>query len=103
MIIAIKPGTSKEDIHNFTARLEKQGGTVHYSQGASQTVLGLVGDTTGIDVEALSAHRLVEKLIRVQEPYKRANQMFHPGTPVSTFPYRAGICEASAGAVGHHR
>jgi 3-deoxy-7-phosphoheptulonate synthase len=41
-------------------------------------VLGLVGDTSGINEETLSAHHLVEKVIRVQEPYKRANRLFHP-------------------------
>jgi 3-deoxy-7-phosphoheptulonate synthase len=78
MIIAIKPGTTKEDIRLFTIRLEKQGVKVHCSEGASQTVLGLVGDTTGINEETLSAYHLVEKVIRVQEPYKRANRAFHP-------------------------
>ncbi|MDR3248091.1 MAG: 3-deoxy-7-phosphoheptulonate synthase [Treponema sp.] len=58
--------------------LEKQGVRVNLSKGATQTVLGLVGDTTAIDGEALLANHLVEKVIRVQEPYKRANRMFHP-------------------------
>jgi 3-deoxy-7-phosphoheptulonate synthase len=58
--------------------LEKQGVRVHYSEGASQVVLGLVGDTTGINEETIKAHHLVEKVIRVQEPYKRANRLFHP-------------------------
>jgi 3-deoxy-7-phosphoheptulonate synthase len=78
MIIAMKPGTAGEDIRNFAALLEKQGVTVHRSDGTSQTVLGLVGDTTGISEEGLAASHLVEKVIRVQEPYKRANRMFHP-------------------------
>jgi 3-deoxy-7-phosphoheptulonate synthase len=78
MIIVIKPGSAREDIRNFAALLEKQGLTVHRSDGTSQTVLGLVGDTTTISEESLVANRLVEKVIRVQEPYKRANRMFHP-------------------------
>jgi 3-deoxy-7-phosphoheptulonate synthase len=78
MIIALKHGAPGEEIGAFTAFLEKQGVRVHLSEGASQTVLGLVGDTSGIDEEGLMAHHLVEKVIRVQEPYKRANRMFHP-------------------------
>jgi 3-deoxy-7-phosphoheptulonate synthase len=78
MIIAMKPGIAREDIRNFAAALEKQGLTVHRSDGTSQTVLGLVGDTTSISEESLAANHLVEKVIRVQEPYKRANRMFHP-------------------------
>jgi 3-deoxy-7-phosphoheptulonate synthase len=78
MIIALKPGVSQEDIKKLASDLEQLGVKVDYSQGSSQTVLGLVGDTTVINDEALSANRLVEKVIRVQEPYKRANRMFHP-------------------------
>ncbi|MDR0709556.1 MAG: 3-deoxy-7-phosphoheptulonate synthase [Spirochaetaceae bacterium] len=78
MIIALKHNAPKEEIGSFTAFLEKQGVRVHLSEGTSQTVLGLVGDTSGIDEEGLMAHHLVEKVIRVQEPYKRANRMFHP-------------------------
>ena len=78
MIIAIKSGASRSEVKEFSVRLEKLGVKVHFSEGASQTVLGLVGDTTGIDAESLKAHHLVEKVIRVQEPYKRANRMFHP-------------------------
>ncbi|MDR0449969.1 MAG: 3-deoxy-7-phosphoheptulonate synthase [Treponema sp.] len=78
MIIVIKPGTGREELRGFIALLEKQGVRINLSEGITQTVLGLVGDTTGINAEALRAHRLVEKLIRVQEPYKRANRVFHP-------------------------
>ncbi|MDR2446395.1 MAG: 3-deoxy-7-phosphoheptulonate synthase [Treponema sp.] len=78
MIIAIKQGVPEEKIRLFAADLEKQSVQVHVSRGVSQTVLGLVGDTAAIDAEALSAHHLVEKVIRVQEPYKRANRKVRP-------------------------
>jgi 3-deoxy-7-phosphoheptulonate synthase len=78
MIIALKHGVSRDDAADFAANLEKQGVKIHFSEGANQTVLGPVGDTTAIDEEALQANHLVEKVIRVQEPYKRANRMFHP-------------------------
>lgn len=78
MIIALKHGAATDKIGSFKAFLEGLGVKVHISEGASQTVLGLVGDTSGIDEDALMSHHLVEKVIRVQEPYKRANRMFHP-------------------------
>jgi len=78
MIIALRPGASQEDIKKLASDLEKLGVKIDYSQGSSQTVLGLVGDTTVINDEAVKANRIVEKVIRVQEPYKRANRMFHP-------------------------
>jgi 3-deoxy-7-phosphoheptulonate synthase len=78
MIIAVKRDAGTEDLGDLIALLENRGVGVHRSEGTSQTVLGLVGDTTGIDEEGLKAHHLVEKVIRVQEPYKRANRLFHP-------------------------
>ncbi|MDR2900757.1 MAG: 3-deoxy-7-phosphoheptulonate synthase, partial [Treponema sp.] len=46
--------------------------------GASQVLLGLVGDSHRISDEQFRAHHLVEKVIRVQEPFKKANRLFHP-------------------------
>jgi 3-deoxy-7-phosphoheptulonate synthase len=97
MIIAIKPGTAKEEIRLFAIQLEKQGVKVHHSEGASQTVLGLVGDTSGINEETLSAHHLVEKIIRVQEPYKRANRAFHPGDTRIDVPAAGGTVRSVGG------
>jgi len=87
MIIALKPGVNKEDLQKLIADLEKLGVKVDTSQGASQAVLGLVGDTTVINDEALKANHLVEKVIRVQEPYKRANRAFHPTDTTLDFEY----------------
>ncbi|MDR0562172.1 MAG: 3-deoxy-7-phosphoheptulonate synthase [Spirochaetaceae bacterium] len=78
MVIAIKKGTPPEEMRAFADILEQQGVTVHISEGASQTILGLIGDTSRIDEERLRAQRLVEKVIRVQAPYKRAHRQFHP-------------------------
>jgi len=85
MIIAIKPGVSNEEITKIIADLEVLGVKVDASHGASQVVLGLVGDTTVINDEALRANRFVDRVIRVQEPYKRANRMFHPLDTVLEF------------------
>jgi 3-deoxy-7-phosphoheptulonate synthase len=86
MIIAMKHGTSLKETEVLRAELEKQGVKVDIIEGASQIVLGLVGDTTAINEEALQANRLVEKVLRVQEPYKRANRVFHPTDTVLELP-----------------
>ncbi|MDR0524734.1 MAG: 3-deoxy-7-phosphoheptulonate synthase [Spirochaetaceae bacterium] len=78
MVVALKKGTPPEETRAFAEVLEQQGVTVHISQGASQTILGLIGDTSRIDEERLRAQRLVEKVLRVQAPYKRASRPFHP-------------------------
>jgi 3-deoxy-7-phosphoheptulonate synthase len=90
MIIALKQGISRVEAEEFVAALEKQGVTVDFSEGAAQIVLGLVGDTTAINDEALRANRLVEQVIRVQEPYKRANRKFHPADTVLELPGAGG-------------
>ena len=82
MIIALKNGISRAEAEILVANLEKQGVTVDFSEGAAQIVLGLVGDTMAINDEALRANHLVESVIRVQEPYKRANRKFHPADTV---------------------
>jgi 3-deoxy-7-phosphoheptulonate synthase len=79
MIIALKHGCPRGEAEAFAAVLERRGVKVHFSEGESQIVLGLVGDAASIDEEGLKAHHLVEKVMRIQEPYKRANRLFHPG------------------------
>jgi 3-deoxy-7-phosphoheptulonate synthase len=90
MIIVMKRGTGRGEAEHFASVLEKQGVRVHFSEGETQTVLGLVGDTSAIDEEALSANHLVDKVLRVQEPYKQANRLFHPGDTRIEIPLAGG-------------
>lgn len=78
MIIVMKPGTSKEKIEIFKERLEKKGLMVHVDFGDNYCILGLIGDTRAIDPEQIQAYDEVEKVMIVQEPYKKANRLFHP-------------------------
>ena len=78
MIIVMKPGTSKEKIEIFKERLEKKGLMVHVDFGDNYCILGLIGDTRAIDPEQIQAYEEVEKVMIVQEPYKKANRLFHP-------------------------
>ncbi|MDR2403312.1 MAG: 3-deoxy-7-phosphoheptulonate synthase [Spirochaetaceae bacterium] len=101
MIVAMKRGVSGEELKDFIALLERQGLRIHCSQGLTQTVLGLVGDTSGVDEEALLAHHLVEKVLRVQEPYKRANRLFHPeDTRIDVPGPDGGLRHIGAGELG---
>ncbi|MCL2763062.1 MAG: 3-deoxy-7-phosphoheptulonate synthase [Treponema sp.] len=86
MIIVLKNGVGRTEAGVLAAELEKQGVTVDFSEGANQIVLGLVGDTTVINDEVVRANRLVEKVMRVQEPYKRANRKFHPKDTIFELP-----------------
>ena len=82
MVIVIKPGTSDEAILKIRKEMETQGFTIHESRGANFCVLGGVGDTAAFDVRNLMVKDCVEKVLRVQEPYKRANRLFHPADSV---------------------
>ena len=78
MIVVIKQNASPEQIRSFKAELEGYGVSVNVSRGTTSTVLGLIGDTSGIDLDAISANEIVEAARRVTEPYKLPNRKFHP-------------------------
>ena len=82
MVIVIKPGTTNEAILKIKTEMEKQGFTIHESRGENFCVLGVVGDTAAFDVRNLMVNDCVDKVLRVQEPYKRANRLFHPENSV---------------------
>ncbi len=78
MVVIMKPGTKKEDIDKLVAKFKDQGLDVGVTNGIGCTILGLVGDTTELDMDKISMEPHVERVMRVQEPYKKANRKFHP-------------------------
>ena len=84
MVIIMKPGTKKEDIEALADTFRTQGLDVGITHGIGCTILGLVGDTTELDMDKISMEDHVERVMRVQEPYKKANRKFHPEDTVVT-------------------
>ena len=85
-IIVLKSTATKEDSLLFKNKLEQEYGVkVNEWTGVESTVLGLIGDTTKIDIDYISAQDIVESVKRVQEPYKKANRKFHPDNTVISF------------------
>ncbi len=78
MIAVIKQGVSQAQVDNLVNWLEMQNLTVHRSEGVYNTVLGLVGDTTHVDIELIRNLEIVENVTRISEPFKSANRKFHP-------------------------
>ena len=78
MVIILKPKTKEEEIKKLTAELECEGVKVNPVIGAELIILGLVGDTSKIDPLKIEANDNVEKVMHVQEPFKKANRLFHP-------------------------
>lgn len=83
MIIVLKPGVSREQVKAFSDMVAKENHVkVNAWYGEQSIVLGLLGDTSAVDCETLSAQDIVQSVKRVQEPYKKANRKFHPGDTV---------------------
>ena len=78
MIIVMKPGIPAEDELRVKSLMESKGFQIHESRGANFTLFGVVGDTAAFDMNQLRVYDCIDKVMRVQEPYKRANRMFHP-------------------------
>ncbi|MCR4713261.1 MAG: 3-deoxy-7-phosphoheptulonate synthase [Treponemataceae bacterium] len=78
MIAVVKSGVSQEQINNLIDWFKSQGLKVHISEGEFKTVLGLVGDTTKVDIDLLKGLDIIESVTRISEPYKKANRKFHP-------------------------
>ena len=79
MIIVLKPTTTPEQLLSFTEKLKNDYDVkINRWDGVHSTVLGLIGDTTQVDIEYIEAQDIVESVKRVQEPYKKANRKFHP-------------------------
>lgn len=77
MIIIVKQNTPKNKVTDLIASLEQQNFKTHLSEGENTTIIGLVGDTSVVDIDTLKARDIVEDVRRVSEPYKKANRKFH--------------------------
>ena len=106
MIAVLKNNVSKDQFDNLINWFESQGLKVHISQGEYSTVLGLIGDTTKIDIDLLNALDIIESVTRISEPFKKANRKFHPDDTIvdvggvkiggGNFAFMAGPCSVES-------
>lgn len=78
MIAVLKHGTTPDQVSHLVAWLKRMNLDVHVSEGQEITVLGLIGDTSRVDMDLLKSLEIVETVKRVSEPFKQANRKFHP-------------------------
>jgi 3-deoxy-7-phosphoheptulonate synthase len=78
MVIVLKPKAEEREVEKIKRKMEDLGCEIHESQGENYRLLGLVGDTSRIDPDLIEANRNVEKLIIVQEPFKKVHRLFRP-------------------------
>ena len=78
MIVVLQPNSDKLEVAKLVAQIESKNLKIQPIEGEELTVLGLVGDTSVLDAKTLEANSIVRRVLHVEEPYKKANRMFHP-------------------------
>ena len=78
MVVVLKHGVAKESRDQLISWLKNLGLNIHVSEGNYQTILGLVGDTTRVDMDLVSSLDIVDSVKRVTEPFKCCNRKYHP-------------------------
>ena len=78
MIVVLKHGVSDDKRDQLISWLKNLGLQIHISVGAYQTVLGLIGDTSCVDMDLVGSLEIVDAVKRVTEPFKCCNRKFHP-------------------------
>lgn len=78
MIIILKEKPDQLQLDSLKKWLTRQNVTLHISEGVRQTIVGLVGDTSAIDIDIVKQWDIVDDVKRIQEPFKNANRKFHP-------------------------
>ena len=84
MIAVLKHNVTEAQLEHLKGWLNGLGLGVHISRGSYQTVVGLVGDTSRVDIDLLQGLDMVESVTRISEPFKSANRKFHPDDTVVT-------------------
>ena len=78
MVIILKDNPDKTQLENLTQWLKSMNLDIRFTEGESTTIMGLIGDTSALDIDLLHALDIVQAVKRIQEPYKNANRKFHP-------------------------
>lgn len=106
MIIILKSNPDEQQKQNLITWLHSLGLDTHMSQGEYQTILGLVGDTSKVDLDLIKSLEIVQDVKRIREPYKNVNRDFHPDDTVleiggakiggGNFQFIAGPCSVES-------
>lgn len=78
MIITLKQNAKPAEIKDLTQKLESKGMMLHPVEGVNYSIIGIIGDTSVLDLRSIESLDFVQKVTRIQEPFKKANRKFHP-------------------------
>jgi len=108
MIIVLKKDRDEAQYKHLLEWIKSLGLKTDISEGENSFVMGLVGDTSRVDIDLVRSLDIVEDVKRIQEPFKMANRKFHPEDTVvkvggveiggGTFAYIAGPCSVESEA-----
>ena len=78
MIIIMNPKATEEEVRKVKSVVEGKGLETNLSKGDTYFIIGIIGDTSVIDPKKLQVLKGVDRVMKVQEPYKKANRIFKP-------------------------
>lgn len=84
MIIKLRSNALETQVEQLKEWIKEQGLSISIAVGENITILGVLGDTTKVDRSLISSLDIVEEVVRIQEPYKKANRRFHPEDTIIT-------------------
>lgn len=106
MIVTVKNQCSKREFEKLINWIKSLGLDTHISAGSNATIIGLIGDTSRVDIELLRSLEIVDAVTRIQDPFKNANRKFHPEDSIidvkgvkfggKHFPIIAGPCSVES-------
>ena len=76
MVVVMEPKAAEDKIRNVIQHLKDMGFEIHRSDGVTHTIIGAIGDKTGIDTRQLEVLDGVHEVVRISEPYKLASRSF---------------------------
>ncbi|ETI88237.1 MAG: Phospho-2-dehydro-3-deoxyheptonate aldolase [Clostridium butyricum DORA_1] len=78
MIIVMKSNAKEEEVKKVKDIIESKGLITNISKGETNYIVGIIGDTSMIDPKKMQVLKGVDKVMKVQEPFKKANRLFKP-------------------------
>ena len=78
MLVILRHNISEEKRDQLIGWLQSQQLGVHISVGSYHTVLGLIGDTSHIDIDRIRSLDIVESVKQVSDPFRCSSRKFHP-------------------------
>lgn len=76
MIVVMNSGYTKQEMDEIVEHIKSKGVKIDICEGSAKCVIGIIGDTTNIDADEILSFRYVDKVLKVQEPFKKANRLF---------------------------